>query len=45
MSLVYVYGIVRAADARPETVAGIDGIAEAPLRLLAAGPRSAPSPS
>jgi len=44
MSLVYVYGIVRAADARPETLAQLDtiaGIAGAPLRLVAEGPCAA----
>lgn len=44
MSLVYAYGIVRAQDAGPETIAGIahiNGIAGAPLRLVAEGPCAA----
>jgi len=44
MSLVYTYGIVRSADARPELLEGlqrIDGIGGAPLRLVADGPCAA----
>lgn len=44
MTLVYAYGILRAADARPDVqaaVAAIAGIAGAPLRLVVAGPCAA----
>lgn len=44
MSLVYAYGILRSADARPEMIAGIggiSGIAGAPLRLVTEGPCAA----
>lgn len=44
MSLVYVYGIVRSTDARPELLellARTEGIGGAPLRLVADGPCAA----
>lgn len=43
MTLVYAYGIVRAADARPGTIGRleVEGIAGAPLRLVVEGPCAA----